>query len=68
MQTENLPAKSSSPLALFLLYLLGLYILIKLFGYTFIPFDVLAVNTLSAGTIIWLTINEIRNGIKYLIE
>ena len=62
MCIKNLLKKSSVLLALFLLSFAIFYILIKLFGYTFIPFNGPVINIFLTGIIIFLTINGIKNG------
>ena len=61
MGIKALLKKSSFPLALFMLLLISFYLIIKLFGYTFVPFNGLAINILTTGIIVWLTINGIKN-------
>jgi hypothetical protein len=61
MDIKGLIKKSPVSLALFLLVLLFFYLSIKILGYTFIPLNGLAANIFTAGIIIWLTINGMKN-------
>ena len=63
MDAKNLLKTSSIPLALFLLVVSACFLLIKLLGYTlvYVPIGGLILNILSAGIIIWLTINGVIN-------
>ena len=61
MDIKGLCKKSSIPLTLFLSSLMSFYLLIKLLGYTFIPFNGIVINFFTAGIIIWLTIIGMKN-------
>ena len=63
MEIKGLMKISSIPLAVFLLSLSGFYFFIKILRYslTFIPPIGFVINILSAGVIIWLTINGVHN-------
>ena len=59
-ELKDLLTSSSIPLALLLLLLTGFHLLIKLFGYSFVPFNELVLSIIICAIVIWLTIHGVR--------